>query len=165
MRARQENGSSVRRAGNPLRGFLVGGRENRYVKGALRVVRALFVILLITFLLLLLLNNIWGLSVSPYLNLNYLLLAVIVTGAVAVLSWPDRVEVEEMGRLGRRDTILAACSGLAGGIIVWHTVKGIGWFSYFASVMIGGLVLLLSVLVMTERWPRRRGGKEDSEGN
>ena len=127
------------------------------------MIQKLFVILLITFLLLLLLENIWGVSVSPHLNANYLLLAVIVTGAIAVVGWPDKVEVEEGGRLGRRDIILAVCAGLAGGVIVWHTTKDVGWFSYFVSVISGALVVLLSVLIMAERSPRRRGGEEDSE--
>ena len=122
------------------------------------MVQKLFVILLMTFLLLLLLKDIWGVNVSPYLNVNYLLLAVIVTGAVAVVGWPDGVEVEEGGRLGRRDIILAICAGLAGGVIVWQTMKGMGWFSYFVSVISGALVVLLPVLIIAERSPRRRGG-------
>lgn len=129
------------------------------------MVQKLFVILLMTFLLLLLLKDIWGVNVSPYLNVNYLLLAVIVTGAVAVVGWPDGVEVEEGGRLGRRDIILAICAGLAGGVIVWQTMKGMGWFSYFVSVISGALVVLLPVLIIAERSPRRRGGEEDREGH
>jgi hypothetical protein len=150
---------------NTLRGLLRKGRENRYIRGALKVIQVLFVILLVAFPLLLLLEAIWGLSVQAYLSLNHLLLAVIVTGAVAVLGWRGRVEVEEGGRLGRRDIIVAVCAGMAGGVIVWHTMKGMGWFSYFVSVISGALVVLLSMLIMAEWSPWRRGGEEDSEGH
>lgn len=125
------------------------GRESRYWKGAVKLVQQLFVTLLVTYLLLLLVETIWERSVSPYLNLNYLLIVLIVVGVVAVLTGPERGE-EEWRRLGRRDIVIVICAGLTGAAIVWYKTKEIGWLSYVISVISGGLIVLLFMLVWRE---------------
>lgn len=165
--------SRVRRAVKPVQSLSVALfitfpswlRRNRYVKGALKAVRAVFVILLGAYLVLLLLETIWRVRVPPPFNLNHLHLAVIAAGAIAVLTWPERAEGGGADRLSRRGIVLVLCAGLAGGLVVWHATRGAGWFSYFVSVVGGALVVLLSALIMAERPPRTRGGEGDSEGH
>lgn len=118
----------------------------RYSSWVVALAQEVFVALLITFILLLLVETTWGKSVSPYLNLNYLLIAVIVVGVVAILTSRERVKVEE-GRLARRDIVMVVCAGLAGAAIVWYKTKEIGWPSYVVSVISGGLIVLLSLLI------------------
>ena len=125
------------------------GRESRYWKGAVKLVQQLFVTLLVTYLLLLLVETIWEKSVSAYLNLNYWLIVLIVVGVVAVLTGPERRE-EEGRRLGRRDIAIVICAGLTGAAIVWDKTKEIGWLSYVISVISGGLIVLLFMLVWRE---------------
>jgi len=83
------------RLGGQLTTLSKTGRENRDIKGATELVQQLFVILLITFLLLLLVESIWERSVPPYFNLNYLLIAVIAVGLIAVLTRGEREEIDE----------------------------------------------------------------------
>ena len=125
------------------------GRESRYWKGAVKLVQQLFVTLLVTYLLLLLVETIWEKSVSAYLNLNYWLIVLIVVGVVAVLTGPERRE--EGRRLGRRDIAIVICAGLTGAAIVWDKTKEIGWLSYVISVISGGLIVLLFMLVWREK--------------
>lgn len=138
------------RLGSPLKRLPRTGRENRYIEGAVALVQELFVTLLITFILLLLVETIWEGSVSLHFNLNYLLIAVIAVGIIAVLTRPVRMEAKERGRLGRRDIILVVCIGLAGAAIVWYKTQEIGWPSYVISVVSGMLIVLLSLLIWRE---------------
>ncbi|MCK4964776.1 MAG: hypothetical protein KAS54_06830 [Dehalococcoidia bacterium] len=115
----------------------------------MKLVQQLFVTLLVTYLLLLLVETIWEKSVSAYLNLNYWLIVLIVVGVVAVLTGPERRE-EEGRRLGRRDIAIVICAGLTGAAIVWYKTKEIGWLSYVISVISGGLIVLLFMLVWRE---------------
>jgi predicted ABC-type exoprotein transport system permease subunit len=122
-------------------------KGNRYIEGVVAVVQQLFVILLITFILLLLVETIWQGRVSSFLNLNCLLIAVIVIGVIAILTRPEKVKKEVTGRPGRTDIIMAVWVGLGGAAIVWYKTKEIGWLSYVISVVSGGLIVLLSMLV------------------
>ena len=42
------------------------------------------------------------------------------------------------------------CAGLTGAAIVWDKTKEIGWLSYVISVISGGLIVLLFMLVWRE---------------
>ena len=58
------------RLGSRLRTLSKRGRENRYIRRAVGLAQQLFVTLLITFLLLLLVENIWEKSVSAGMNVE-----------------------------------------------------------------------------------------------
>jgi len=135
------------RLGSPLKRLSKTGGENRYIRGALALVQELFVILLITFILLLLVETIWEGSVSPYLNFNHLLVVVIGVGAIAVLAGSERVERKERGHLGTRDIIMLVCIGLAGVAIIWYKTQEVGWLSYVISSVSAGLIVLLSMII------------------
>lgn len=60
--------------------------KNSKIKQLLDLNLELFIILLITFLLLLLTEIFWEDSVSPYFNMNYMLIIVIISGAISFLS-------------------------------------------------------------------------------
>ncbi len=136
-------------------------RENRYIKEAVALAQQLFVTLFITFLLLILAETIWEGSVSFYLNLNYLLTAVIAVGVIALLAKPQRaqgVQRAEAKHLRRRHITMAACAGLAGAAIVWYKTQEIGWPSYIISAVSGALIVLLFMLM------RRADDEEENEG-
>ncbi len=233
------------RLGSRLTTLSMKGRENRHIKRAAELAQQLFAVLLITFLLLLLVESIWERSVSSYLSLDYLLIAVIVVGVTAVLARPERVRAQideptepdglggaligarpveepesgsksgcedanelkpratwvwdhskrawvekieeptveefsaadgletgasvltrpegvrgEKRRLGRGDIVTVVCAGLAGIAIVWYKTEEIGWLSYVISVISGGLIVLLFLLI----W-REGDEEEDSQGH
>jgi len=122
-------------------------RENKCFRWLVELCQEVFIMLLVTYLLLLLVETIWEGSVSPHLNLNYLLIVVIALGVIVVVTMPERVE-EEKRQLGRKDIIMAVCAALAGAAIVWYKTKEIGWVSCLISAISGVLIVLLSLLIM-----------------
>jgi hypothetical protein len=121
------------------------------------LVQALFPVLLITYLFLILLDTIFEGSVSSYLNLNHLLIAVIVVGVAAVVTAPGKAEGVKGERLTVKSIFIIICAGFGGAAIIWYKTQEIGWLSYVISVVGGGLIVLLSMLI----W---RGDEEESEG-
>jgi hypothetical protein len=130
----------------------------RFTRRDRELVKALFPILLVSYLLLVLFETIFEGSVSAYINLNYLLIAVIVIGIAAVLSLSGKAEMEKAERLSARDILVIVLAGLGGAAIVWWKTREMGWLSYVISVVSGGLIVLLTMLV----W--REDGEEESEG-
>jgi len=110
--------------------------------------KALFEQLLVSYLLLLLIEEIWPKSVTPYLNMNILLILVIITGAVAVLTQKEEEKI--ISKPTRKDYLLIGILGLAGAGIIFYKTKEIGWLSYIISAISGILIILLSCLVINE---------------
>ena len=110
--------------------------------------KALFEQLLVSYLLLLLIEEIWPKSVTPYLNMNILLILVIITGAIAVLTQKEEEKI--ISKPTRKDYLLIGILGLAGAGIIFYKTKEIGWLSYIISAISGILIILLSCLVINE---------------
>ena len=111
------------------------------------LVQTLFPILLVTYLLLILFEALFEGSVSSYLHLNYLLITVIVFGVGAVLAAPGKAERVKGEHLTAKNFIMIICAGLGGAAIIWYKTREIGWLSYIISVVSGGLIVLLSMLI------------------
>lgn len=131
--------------------------ENRAFMAILASVRQLFVTLLVTYLVLLLIDIFFPGSVSRYINLNYWLIAVIVTGAITVLSrQEDKTPKEQAINAGNIVTFF--CIGIIGAGLIWYRTREIGWITYLISPAGGILIALLLILI------RRKDGEEESEG-
>ncbi len=106
-----------------------------------------FQILLVTYLVLLLIEQIWTGVVSVYLNLNYLLIGVIVIGILDVFSdHPHKTE----RRTDWKDYSLIILLGILGAAIIKYKTNEIGLISWVISIIAGILIILLSILVMEE---------------
>lgn len=110
--------------------------------------RNVFQDLLVLYLILLLAETVWAKSVSSYLNLNYLLAIVIITGIITVLTAKD--EKIEKEPVTKKDYIMAAAAGIAGSIIIYYKTSSIGALSIIISLISGILIILLSILVLQE---------------
>jgi len=126
------------------------------LKWLLELVQTLFVVLLTTYLLLILLETVFEGSVSYHMNLNHLLIVVIVVGVAAVLAGPKTVGRGKEEGLTARTVLMIICAGVGGATIVWYKTKEIGWLSFVISLVSGGLIVLLSMLI----W---RGDEEDRQ--
>ena len=124
--------------------------ENRFIKAAGELAQQVFIILLVTYLLLLLAETIWEESASSLLNLNYLLIAVIVLGIPAVLTSRSKPAEEIREHTGAKDILMVACAGVAGAVIVWYKTKDIGWPSVIMSIISCALIMILSLLILRE---------------
>ncbi len=121
--------------------------RNRFIGWGLELVQTIFPILLITYLLLILLETIFEGSVSFYINLNHLLIIVIIVGVTAVLTAPSKVESAKGEHLTAKSIFIIICAGIGGAAIMWYKTQEIGWLSYVLSVVGGGLIVLLSMLI------------------
>lgn len=125
-------------------------KENKFVKEAIEINHNLFVNLLTVYLIFLLIETVWEGSVSSRIRLNYLLLLVIITGAVSILTREEVEEVKKHEIATKKDYILVGAMGIAGGIIVWYKTRDIGALSYVISAISGILIILLSILILEE---------------
>jgi hypothetical protein len=144
---------------NRIKNYLKTWSENNFFRMIAASIRQLFITLLVTYLLLLLIETIFPVSVSRYLNLNYWLIAVIVTGIVTIFTRPEtHPEKKEDKHLDMGNIIMFVCTGIIGGALIWYKTREIGWLSYLVSLVGGALIYLLAILI------RQKDGEEESEG-
>ena len=111
------------------------------------LVNHIFQTLLVTYLVLLLIEQIWAGSVSFYLNLNYLLIIVIIAGVLDVFSEHPHKDKE---KTTKKDYVFIGLLGIAGFIIIKYKTAQLGWLSWLISIIAGILIILLSILVLEE---------------
>jgi hypothetical protein len=107
----------------------------------------LFQTLLITYLVLLLIEQIWPGIVSTYFRLNYLLIIVIIAGVLDVFSLH---EIKPDEKIRKRDYIFIIALGILGFAIIKYKTTALGWLSWIISIIAGILIILLSILVISE---------------
>jgi len=110
------------------------------------LVSHIFQTLLITYLLLLLLEQIWTGFVSTYLNLNYLLVLVILSGILDVFA-EHEIKQEKPKK---SDYYLVYVLGILGTIIIKYKTAELGYLSWIISIIAGILIILLSLLILEE---------------
>lgn len=109
------------------------------------LVNHVFQTLLVTYLILLLIEQIWAGIVSVYLNLNYLLVIVIIAGILDVFS---EQPVRKNESVGKKDYAFVFALGILGfGVIKYKTAQ-LGGLSWMISIIAGVLIILLSLLVL-----------------
>jgi peptidoglycan/LPS O-acetylase OafA/YrhL len=113
-------------------------------------ITTLFEYLLVIYLVLLLIEKLWPASVKSYLNLNYLLFAVLAIGIVSMLCSSKKLEKEQFWKG------YAAALGLASALVVLSSLSNQGWLR-FAIAALTGIFVWLSCLLRSEE---RRVGKE-----
>ncbi len=111
------------------------------------IINYLFQSLLVTYLVLLLVEQVWTGFVSTYLNLNYLFMGVIITGILDVFSEHNPVKKENPTK---KDYIFIFLLGIAGFAIIKFKTIELGWLSWVISVIAGILIILLSMLILEE---------------
>ncbi|GAG99025.1 unnamed protein product, partial [marine sediment metagenome] len=121
--------------------------RNKYLRWAVELTHGVFPMLLVVYLALLLVEAVFKGSASSYLNLNYLLIAIIVVGIIAIVTSSREAAKTKEGRLTKKGIFIIIGAGVLGAVIVWYKTKEIGWLSYVISVVSGVLIVLLSMLV------------------
>lgn len=106
-----------------------------------------FQTLLVTYLVLLLIEQIWTSMISTYFNLNYLLIFVIVLGILDVFSEHKPIKQE---KVSKKDYLFISLLGIAGFLIIKFKTGQLGWLSWVISIIAGILIILLSLLVLEE---------------
>ena len=118
------------------------------IKGrSAELINHLFQTLLVTYLVLLLVEQIWPGVISVYFNLNYLLIIVIIIGILDVFS--ERRE-KRNERITKKDYVFIFALGILGMAIIKYKTLELGWLSWLISIIAGILIILLSILVLEE---------------
>jgi hypothetical protein len=110
------------------------------------LVSHIFQTFLVTYLILLLTEQIWTGFVSTYLNLNYLLAIVILSGIIDVFA-EHKPKKQITTKL---DYYLIYSLGIIGTIIIKFKTTELGWLSWVISIIAGILIILLSLLILEE---------------
>ncbi|MFQ5825879.1 MAG: hypothetical protein ACE5IA_00850 [Dehalococcoidia bacterium] len=123
--------------------------EGEIAKRLLELNQWFFSSLLLAFLLLFLVEAIWGGSISRELNANYLNIVMIVAiiSGVALLLTPEGKGEPIAGR----GYFLIAVAGIATTAIILYKIQGLGWVSYPMAAVSGIAVVLLGIFVLRER--------------
>lgn len=132
-----------------------------FLRWCMELVQTLFPILLITLLLLVLIETVFKGSVSSYLNLNDLLVIVIIVGIIGLISAPAEAENEQGKRLIAKNLLIITSAGIGGAVIIWYKTQEMGGLSYVISVVGGGLIMLLPMLI----WRESEGEKIEKENS
>lgn len=111
------------------------------------IINYIFQALLISYLILLLIEQIWIGSVSLYMNINYLLIAVIIIGILDVFSEHETPKKE---KIKWWDYLFVSALGILGFIIIKFKTGELGWLSWLISIIAGILIILLSLLVLDD---------------
>lgn len=129
------------------------------IKGhAAEIINYLFQSLLVGYLILLLIEQIWTGSVSFYLNLNYLLVIVIIAGILDVFS---EHKEQECKKPAIKDYVYISLLGIAGFVIIKFKTAQLGWLSWLISIIAGILIILLSLLVLEEDGERDKNEEDE----
>ncbi|MCD4759902.1 hypothetical protein K8R33_03365 [archaeon] len=110
------------------------------------IISHLFQTLLITYLILLLIEQIYTGFVSTYLNLNYLLILTIAAGILDVFTVKKKVKEKTK----KSDYYLIYALGILGAIIIKYKTADLNYLSYIISIIAGILIILLSYLILEE---------------
>ncbi|MBS3084071.1 hypothetical protein J4423_04670 [Candidatus Pacearchaeota archaeon] len=110
-------------------------------------VNHLFQVLLVTYLVLLLAEELWAGVVSNYLNLNYMLALVIILGILDVFSEP---QIKKQKKATKKDYLFIIILAIAGFLIIKLKTSSLGWLSWAISIIAGVLIALLSILVLED---------------
>lgn len=124
-------------------------RKKEIIQFALETNQDFFTVMLITYLLLLLLEELKEGFVSYYLNLNIILGIVIASGIITVLGSEDKLEKKPEG-LTAKDYIWIFVLGVIGAALIFYKTKDLGNLSYIISIISGTLIILLSILLLSE---------------
>lgn len=111
------------------------------------IINHLFQVILVTYLVLLLIEQIWSGSVSLYMNLNYLLIFVILVGILDVFS---EHQTPEKKKADWKDYLFILILGVLGFAIIKFKTDSLGFLSWIISVIAGILIILISILVLEE---------------
>lgn len=110
-------------------------------KMAVELINQIFQMLLVLYLVLLLIEQVWQYSVSMYINLNYLLILVIIAGILSVFTKQKRKKKEPITWKDHAYIIILSITGI---IIIFIKTQELGWLSYVISIIAGILIFLLS---------------------
>ncbi len=107
-----------------------------------------FIIFLIIYLSLLLVEQIWLENLKEYIDLNNILIFLIISGIIYSLSIRKEKVVKKEYELKGKDIIFIIILGITGSYLIWLRIKGWKIISYFISISLGIFIICFLYLFL-----------------
>jgi hypothetical protein len=121
-------------------------------------INTIFQYVLVAYLILLLIEEVWPNSISVYLNLNYLLFITIVFGVLSAFSSP---RPEEKKPVTKKDYFFVIVLAVVGFVLIKYKTGELGGLSWVISIISGFLIFLVSLLILEEDEDNEKEAQED----
>ncbi len=107
-----------------------------------------FIIFLIIYLSLLLVEQVWLENLKEYIDLNNILIFLIISGIIYSLSIRKEKVVKKEYELKGKDIVLIVTLGIIGSYLIWLRIKGWKIISYFISISLGIFIICFLYLFL-----------------
>ncbi len=107
-----------------------------------------FIIFLIIYLFLLLIEQIWLENLKEYIDLNNILIFLIISGIIYSLSIRKEKVVKKEYELKGKDIIFIIILGIIGSYLIWLRIKEWKIISYFISISLGIFIICFLYLFL-----------------
>jgi hypothetical protein len=112
--------------------------------------REIFQISLVTYLILLILETIRTGIITHFININYIIPVIILSGIMMTLWDKEEYHLQKKKRLGELDIYYIAALSLGAGLLVWYKTSDLGWISIAISICTTLITILLALLIFLE---------------
>lgn len=91
--------------------------------------------------------------ISDFLNLNWVLVIVILSGILMVLcdKEKDKEEIVENKTISWKKYLLMAFLAVFSAVLIWIKINSLGWPAFIISILGGAIIFLVSYLISNER--------------
>ncbi|MFC1687638.1 hypothetical protein ACFL0L_03595 [Patescibacteria group bacterium] len=114
-----------------------------------QIIKELFKVSLVSYFLLYLINDLAPGFVSRYFNLNIVLVIIVVSGIISIFGGEEEVKKEKK-HIRMLDYIFILIAGLITAILIFVGIKDMGKLAYLVSIVAGGIVIIISILLFHE---------------
>ena len=111
------------------------------------IVKEIFKVSLISYLLFYLINTLWPGFVSNYFNLNILVITALVSGIFVMGASHEESGNQDGGKISSKGYFGIILVGIASAGIIYYQLNSVGKFAYAVSIFSGLLVIFLLLLI------------------
>ncbi|MBA7635409.1 hypothetical protein ES703_43013 [subsurface metagenome] len=119
----------------------------KYFKVLSKFNEDIFIIFLIIYLILNLIQQLWENDLKDFINPNYTLVFLIVSGIIYSLSVKNKVAPKKY-KIKSKDIILIILLGILGSYLIWFRLKQWEILSYFISISLGIFIICFLYLFL-----------------
>lgn len=123
------------------------------------IVKEVFQISLISYLVFYLIEDFKPGFITNYFNLNIILILTIISGIITVLfegkessfETGHEEKVPEEKKIKKIDYLFIVVLGVVAAIIIFFKIKSLGWLAPIISIISGIIIILISILLLWDR--------------
>jgi len=136
-----------------IKQFLQGNNNSlntlkKYLNVLIEFNEKFFMIFLIIYLFLLLIEQIWLKNLKEYIDLNNILIFLIISGIIYSLSIRKEKVAAKKFKLTGKDIVLIIIFGIIGSYLIWLRIKEWEIISYFISISLGIFIICFLYLFL-----------------